>query len=292
MMTTKRNRLTEKSWLEFGKKLLPEEGISAQNELPQEEFLEVCQSGKDDFMKYIHEHLLSHGNRILDGGLVDLEYKFTESEFVHPPKTTQKIIWDVFRSEPDERLYSCGCWGYVVIRMIEANCIEPCYLAVDWDGASETGAFVLDNAIANPDAKMDDCVRRVLRSMCNPAPRGKRIVFNDFHIGKSYWRWHWAHRMSQHISLSVDQILEVLDEKYYAEFSAKMHSSKSYVGSKNTLGGLLLFLAQEQKAQREITGKQLREIIDNIDSMSAWKAIEMQDPQTNKKEIEQIARGL
>ena len=288
MMTTERSRLDEQAWVDFGKNLLHEKAGSAQNN-----FLDACLSGKEGFMEYIHEHLLSPGGNVIGNGLADLAHNFSEREFLHPPKSTQQIIWNAFQSEPSEHLYSCGRWGYAVIRMIETGRIEkPCHLASNLNGTSETGIFAIDNAMKNPDTKMDDCVRRILRSMCNSEPRGKRIVFNDFHIGKSYWRWHWAHRMHQHIGLNFDQTLEVLDEKNYAEFSAKMHSSKSYISSEKTLGGMLLFLAQEQKAGRKTAGVQLREIIDNIGYLSAWKAIEMQDPQTNKKEIEQIARGV
>jgi len=286
MMTTERSRLDEQVWVDFGKDLLHEKAGSAQND-----FLDACLSGKEGFMEYIHEHLLSRSGHVLDGGLVDLEHNFSEREFLHPPKSTQQIIWNAFRSESIEHLYGFGRWGYAIIRMIETDRIEPCYLASNLNGTRETGLFAIDNAMKNPDTKMDDCVRRILRSMCNFAPRGKRIIFNDFHIGRSYWRWHWAHRMHQHIILDFDQILEVLDHINYGEFSAAMHTSRgqSYIGSENTLGGLLLFLEQEKKAQRKT---HIRNIIKNIGYLSAWKAIEMQDPQTNKNEIEQIARGL
>ncbi len=289
MMTTERCRLDEQAWVNFGKHLLHEKGGPAQND-----FLEVCLSGQEDFMKYIHEHLLSYSDRVLDDGLVDLlGDNFTEREFLHPPKTTQEVIWETFRGESKEKLYSCGRWGYVIIRMVETDRIQPNHLASNLNGTTETGLFVIENAMKNSDVEKDKCVRRILRSMCNSEPRGKRIVFNDFPIGKSYWRWHWADRMHQHIGIPFNQALDVLDEQNYAEFSAKMHTSKkSYIGSENTLGGMILFLAQQQNAARKITGSQLGKIIDNIGYLSAWKAIEMQDPKANKKEIEQIARTL
>ena len=289
-MTNEHARLNEQAWAEFGKTLLHKKGSPEQSE-----FLAACLSGKKDFMAYIHEHLLSDGDHILDGGLVDLRHNFTESEFLRPPKTTQQVIWDTFKNESIERLYSCACWGHVVIRMIEAECIEPCYLASNLNGINETGEFVIDNALKDSDAKkMDDCARRILRSMCNSEPRGKRIVFNDFPLGKSYWRWHWAHRMHQHIGLSVPQTLEILDEKNYGEFSASMHSAKgqSYISAEKTLGGLLLFLAQEQSAKRTVIGKRLRDIINNIGYLSAWKAIETQDMKANQEDIEQIAKSV
>ena len=293
-MTTERTQLDEQVWVEFGKDLLYEKGSSA-----QARFCEACLAGKEDFMGYIHDHLLSRSDHVPGGGLVDLQHEFTEKEFLRPPKTTQEAIWDAFKNEPIERLYNCACWGNVVLRLIEAGYIEPCHLASNLNGINETGAFVIDEALKESDAekmekKMDDCVRRILRSMCNPEPRGKRIVFNDFPLGKSYWRWHWAHRMHQHIGLSVPQTLEILDEKNYGEFSASMHSAKgqSYISAEKTLGGLLLFLAQEQSAKRAVIGKRLRNIINNIGYLSAWKAIETQDMKANQADIEQIAKSV
>lgn len=287
-LTTERKRLSEHAWSAFGKALLKDKGGPK-----QKEFLKACLSGKHDFLEYCRAHLFSDSHAVLDGGLVDLqlpEKKFSESQFLlRRLEDTQKIIWNAFKGEDVEMLYSCGCWGYAIIRMIERDLIEPPYLAAEANGIQKTGSYLLDKAIESGGTKMDLRVRRVLRSMCNPAPRGKRIVFNDFHIGKSYWRWHWAHRMSQHINMSDVQIRGILDEGYYGDFSAKMHTSKSFISSENTLGGLLLFLAEEQQNQRAVD---IEKIIDNLSYLSAWKAIEMQDPQANKKEIEKIAGSM
>ena len=74
----------------------------------------------------------------------------------------------------------------------------------------KTGVYMLDSALnSNDGKKIDDCVRRVLRSMgCPPAGRGKRIIFNDFYLGKAYWRWNWADKMSNEINLSFEDILK------------------------------------------------------------------------------------
>ena len=122
--------------------------------------------------------------------------------------------------------------------------------------------------------------------MCNPEPRGKRIVFNDFYLGKTYWRWRWADKMSD--IMKPNLTLQILDEKYYAGFSAKMHTRKSYISSKNIFGGLLLFLEKN----KEIGRKKLEAIIDQIGYLSVWKALEAQTPQSNQKEIEKIAERL
>jgi hypothetical protein len=150
---------------------------------------------------------------------------------------------------------------------------------------------MLDNAInSNDGKKIDDCTRRILRSMGNSAPRGKRIVFNDFYLGKAYWRWNWANKMSREINLSFKEVLNTLDEKGYTEFYQAMHTGggKSYISQTNILGGLLLFLNKNP----EILVKNIKKIIDIISYLSAWKAIEVQSPELNKQEIQIIANNL
>ncbi len=183
----------------------------------------------------------------------------------------------------------CGFWGNVIIELIKNDCIRPDYLASNLNGVNETGIYMLDNAINSADSKkIDDCVRRILRSMSNPAPRGKRIVFDDFYLGKAYWRWNWANKMSLKINLSFDEVLNTLDEKGYGKFSEKMHSAKSYISQTNALGGLLLFLNKNPATLVKTIGT----IIDTISYLSAWKAIEVQSPELNQQEIELIASDL
>ena len=91
---------------------------------------------------------------------------------------------------------------------------------------------MLDKALNSSDKKdIDDRVRRILRSMCNPAPRGKRVVYDGFYLGKAYLRWYWAHTMSEKINLKPREILQVLNAKSYGKFAGKMHSGKSYISS-------------------------------------------------------------
>ncbi len=269
----------EIAWSKFGQNLLREE------DQKKEQFLDACKSGKNDFLGYIDERLLSYD--VKGGELIDWNRKLTESEFHGPPPCTQEFIWKALKNVPFEILQRCGFWGYVIREMIESSSIEPIYLA-DRDQ--------IDKALKGGKSKIiDDACRRILRSMCNPAPRGKRIVFNDFYLGKAYWRWYWAMQISElNLDLEFKDILEIFDEKYYSQFAAKMHSSKgqSYIGSKNILSGLLLFLKQRKDIDKKITGPCLNKIINNIAYLSAWKAIEIQDPVSNQKEIEEIAKQI
>lgn len=285
---TEYKRLDEKAWLEFGKNLLAEKDSEK-----QKEFLQICRSGKDGFLKYMHEHLLFGEDDIIDGEHIALKYKFSEREFLHPPKGTQQVIWDTFKDVPDEMMASCGFWGYTIIDAIKSDYVAPDYLAAELNGVTKTGIYVIDAAQKSKEL-IDKCVRRILRSMCNPAARGKRIVFNDFSLGKTYWRWQWARKMSgrSYIDLEFDHVLKILNENYYAAFSGKMHSGKSYISSEKVFGGLLLFLEQKKSNEEEIKGKKLAKIIDQISWLSAWKAIEMQESNLTQIEIQKISENL
>ena len=277
-------RFDETAWGGVGKALLKDKGSEK-----QVKFLNACKLGKDSFLEYIKTSLPD--SNIIAGRLVNFTYKFTENEFICPPRNTQEEIWNAFRDISDEVAYKCGFWGHIILRMIEDGNIQPDYLASKLNGINDTGSYIIDKALKSDDKReIDDCVRRVLRSMCNPEPRGKRIVFNDFYLGKAYWHWYWADKMSKLIDIKRDGILKILNEKYYAAFSEKMHSGKSYIGSENILGGLLLFLRQQaQSQQAQITDKELIKIIDLIAYLSVWKALEAQEPESNQKEIRKIA---
>lgn len=281
---TEYKRINEKAWHDFGKDILTEKGSEK-----RQEFLRACQAGKDAFLR--HVSAVYTGDDVIGERDVGFGYKFSRGEFRHVPRDTQRIIWDTFKDIPVDAVSSCGFWGHVVITMIENDLIEPEFLASGSNGDAGSGGYVIDKALRSDNEKqMDICARRILRSLCNPAPRGKRIVFNDFYLGKVFWRWRWSDRMSGVINLQRDDILKILDEKYYAAFSAKMHTGKSCIGAENILGGLLLYLKSVNK--KKVGGKMLGKIIDHISRLSVWKAMEMQSPTLNRKEIQAISKVL
>jgi hypothetical protein len=285
---TEYKRIDESAWSEFGKQLISSKNKGSDEQI---EFLQVCRNGKEGFLNYLDEKLLSDKAVIIGGKGVFFDHQFTEAEFRFPPADTQQIIWNTFEKVGRENMGLCGFWGNIIINMIRHDRITPNYLASNLNGVNETGIYRLDDAINSDDnKKIDDCVRRVLRSMCNPAPRGKRIVFNDFYLGKAYWRWNWANKMSNKIPLNFDEILGTLDEKGYTEFYQAMHTGggKSYISQTNTLGGLLLFLNKNP----ETLVKNIKKIIDLISYLSSWKAIEIQSPELNQQEIALIANNL
>ena len=290
---SERKRYPRQRWHDFGNRLKKIKGGSEQRE-----FLEACLS-RDDFIEYMNEYLPMDG---IDGdsALGKFDHQFTELDFIDPPKSTQKYIWEAFAptDEGDDELYEdCCFWGVVIREMIERELIEePSWLAA---GASDThngaGQDNIDNALSaegeDEDTVMDKRVRRVLRSMCNPAPRGARIVFNDFSLGKSWWRWRWAERMSGLLDMERDDILTgPLTRGNYASIAAKMHTGRSYLSPDNVFGGLILFLRDPQGAQ--LPGKHLEKVIDELAAQSAWQAIELRPAADNRNEISKLHRAL
>lgn len=281
----KYKRIDENIWHGFGKAILAEKGSE-----DQREFLRACRAGKDSFLRYVSA-VCPVDDNVVGEQDVGFKYKFSKGEFRHVPRDTQQVIWDAFQNIPVDDVSSCGFWGHVVITLIDNDMIEPEFLATGSNGDAAAGSYVIDKALQSDNEKqIDDCTRRILRSLCNPAPRGKRIVFNDFYLGKAFWRWRWSDRMSGVVNLQRDDILKILDENYYAAFSAKMHTGKSCIGAENILGGLLLYLKNVNK--KKVGGKRLGKIIDHISRLSVWKAIEIQSPTLNKKEIQAISKVL
>ena len=299
---TNYKRFDESVWAKFGKGLLNKNDPNLLE--TQTEFLQVCLAGKAEFLNYLNEHLYSQDGAVVGDTCVLCEHGFSENEFCLPPPGTQKIIWDTFKEIDEEMKFLCGFWAHIIVEMLKNKKIEPSFLAARPNGgpSNPQGQSVIDEVLQLLDKqktndklkkKVDDCVRRVLRSMCNPEARGKRIVFYDFHMGKSYWCWHWAHTMSSdkmhsHLGLSFEQVLDALSATNYPVLSAKMHTGRSYISAPNNLGGLLLFLTQAEK----LAGTKLRQIIDRLSYMSAWKAIELQTPTANQQEIQNIANNL
>ena len=290
-MVSGRKRYPRQKWYNFGKQLPERRG-----EDKRQEFLKSCLS-RDDFLRYMDEYLPMDG---VDGdsALGEFNHRFTELEFIRPPlETTQEYIWEAFELENDsgdEELYAdCCFWGVVIREMVERNVIETTWLATeDRDTCNGAGHNNIDNALSaeGEDGKIN-CVRRILRSMCNPAARGARIVFNDFPLGKSWWRWRWAERMAGVLNIERNDILEgALKGSNYASIAAKMHSGRSYLSHDNVFGGLILFLRDPQGAQ--LPGRRLGKVIDELAAQSAWQAIELRPPTDNRNELSKLHRAL
>ena len=273
-------RLDSKLWNNFGNRLLEGKDLDTQTE-----FLEACKS-KDSFLKYINDELQIE--KLDFGSSVGFDYQFTEAEFCSPPEDTQKTIWQTFSQFKLSRhdMSDVCFWGRVMLDLIDKSSFKPEWLAANSNSASEEGVYSIDSALkSQEEKKLDKCVRRVLRSLCNPKPRGKRIVFFDFPLGKSWWRYYWADRMSKHIELDFEKLLEILDLANYQVLAERMHSNRSYISFPNIFGGLLLFL---DTTSESINSKTLEKIIINLAYLTIWKSIEMQCPYLICDEIDKI----
>ena len=261
--------LDSKLWNDFGDRLLQKNDVTR-----QKKFLAACTS-RDIFLKYLRSELQTD-NFGFDS-LIRFDYQFTESEFFSPPEDTQKTIWERFNKfNLSPICMSDECyWGRVMLDLIERGKIEPEWLAANSSNTSE-GAQLIDHALkSHKEKEIDTCVRRILRSLCNPRPRGRRVIYSDFPISRSWWRYYWAHWMSDHLELELERILEILESSIYHMLAERMHSGRSFISFPNIIGGLLLFL---DKAQEPINTDALRQITNKIAYLIIWKALEMQNP--------------
>ena len=289
-----RKRYPRQEWYEFGKLLLQRRGGSEQRE-----FLEACRC-REIFLEYLNR-LLPLEKVQGESALGGFDYKFAELEYIEPPiEPTQKYLWNSFRpidGDGGEEIYADGCfWGVVVREMVERYFVDAPWLAANvGDTHPDSGLTNIEEALEeegdNSAKAVDNCIRRILRSMCNPAPRGARIVFYDFPLGRSWWRWHWAERMADFLSIERDDILQlILTGATYELIAAKMHSGLSYLSPENVFGGLILFLQDQRDAP--LPRKRLRKVIDELARQSAWRAIELRPPAENRDDLERLHRGL
>lgn len=276
-------RLNSESWAKFGERLLNKNDTS-----PQIEFLRACRS-KDSFDTYVSNRLQTENSKT--GSSIVFPHRFTQNEFYYPPEDTQKTIWETFKDFPHESMSDVCFWGHVMLDLIKNDSFEPAWLAANSGGISEDGEFVIDMVLKSPEEveKIDKCVRRILRSMCNPQPRGKRIVYFDFPLGKSWWRYYWADKMSKHIDLDFKCILEIMDLSSYQALAERMHSNRSYISFPNVFGGILLFL---DKTSDSVNSKTIGKIANGLAYLIIWNSIEMQKPNLVCEQINNIYESI
>ena len=268
----------EKSWSEFGKNLLWEKGSDR-----QKAFLTAC-LGRDTFIEELNQNLhLEQGS-----SNIPFDYTFTEAEFRQPCPEAEQAIWKAFQGIDEETASDDRFWGAVVFKMIKARQIKPAWLAADSGEEEDEGgqriARVLDSG-----KEIDDCTRRVLRSLCHRGPRRKRVIFYDFSLGKVWWRRHWAQKMVELLRKDEEKLLGILNATSYKTIAEKLYSGRSYLGMENVFAGLLLFMCEHP---HPVKGGQLKAIIDSLAYLASWKAIELQPPEENCKEIRRIWRDI
>ena len=270
--------LNSESWADFGQRLLTKNDASTQIE-----FLEACRS-RDSFSAYI-SNTLKPKNLNFDTSIF-FDHRFTQNEFFSPPEDTQKLIWDTFNQYPHEFMSDNCFWGGIMLELIDNCDFEPAWLAAN---NGEDGDYSIDMALKSPEniKSIDNCVRRILRSMCHPRPRGKRVVYFDFPLGKSWWRYYWANKMSEHISVDFERILEIMDPSIYQALVERMHSSRSYISFPNVFGGMLLFL---DEIPDSVNHKDIGKIANHLAYLIIWNSIEIQEPKLICKQISLVSR--
>jgi len=249
----------------------------------QIKFLKACRGGNEIFLKYLQPFILKSEALVgKESAFVDIQ--LTEREFRNPPEDTQEQIFDSFKDYPSESLSYNGFWGYFIINLIKTNAIQSSYLAANTGNNNQSGLTCLDYALKDPSNDkdlVDSTVRRVLRSMCNPAPRGKRILFNSFVIGSSFWRWNFANLVSLALGREIEEVLSILNTEMFNQISELVHANDSWLSHKNVLAGVVLY----REKYRNIKVGSFKYNVGKLRYMSPWKAIELQSPDENFNDL-------
>lgn len=288
-MSRPSRRIKEDAWDKFGKNLLLKHNENATEE--QISFLLACRKGKDSFLEYLAP-FLEDENNFVNGVNPNPDLYLTENEFRYLPENTQDEIFKYFKAIPSEELNYTGFWGNVIIGLIERDRIKAHFLAAGNLGKSsrdQSGNWNIDYALNTGDKDIIDlATRRVLRSLCNPAPRGKRIIFKDFILGMSLWRRIFADRVSRAVNQDMEEVLSVLDSKVWIAISEDMHSGLSFISHQNILSGIVLYREQSP----EITLKSFGILVKRLRYLSPWKAIEVQSPEGTKSDLELLHQQM
>lgn len=292
-------QLNSEVWNDFGYELLDKS-----NKKERRNFLLACRDGNDAFLDYVEAKMHANKNEqtiIGDKQTKNIKQfqKLTECEFRYTPKDVQEKIWNCFSlvsNDDNEILYYCGYWGYICLEMLKNGSISSPMLARRTN-SKLLGLTEIDNAItAGPNDKaFDDCIRTVLRSLCNKAPRGERDVFEYHPLSKSYWCWKWSELISENlhklsnVKRTPKYIRELLfNRNFYNTIATKMYSGRSYISSINLLCGLFLFIDERLNNDEKLTPTSISNVIYMLSYTSALRALEIQKPDDNKKIIDII----
>ena len=253
------------TWHDFGS-LTIEEGN--QGQYNRNKFFEACKD-KNNFLNYIN---------IPPSGETPppiLTKKLTEREFIKPPEEIQRQIYDIYKDISDQYKHDPTFWLYVHLEMIKEDIIEPSFLANDdrFNG-KQTLDFLTNNYEGNVQDR-NNMVRKILRRLCNTAPRGKRTLSNpnDCPISGVYWRQALIARIEQASDsrLKAKEIANRFTMNLYVEICGRLFSGKSYYGDPRILAGLVIFLKQKPGIKKET----VKNLLEGIGKIIAWKAIDM-----------------
>ena len=167
-----------------------------------------------------------------------LPVKLTERQFLDPPWETEVRIYETWKELSTGIAARPGTWTSIHLALIEAEIIEPSFLAADSNSLGQSGKWVIHEALRSNEGELvDKCVRSILRRMGGiPAVRGYRTSFVDCPIAKAWWRHRYAQgardSFLNHGDVTLKDLSNVLrHSKFWTEFIDSMMRRLTIIGS-------------------------------------------------------------
>ena len=270
-------------WYGFGNRLIHKKSLRT-------DFFEACKN-KKDFLVFLENYLKKPSG---DKPPPILKDKLTEESFIKPPPNIQQKIYDIYKGIPDQYVHDHTFWLCVNIEMIKKSIIKSSFLANSKAFKGEQNLQRVTEG-STDDQNSDDIVRRILRRLCNAAPRGHRtlISLNDCPISAAYWRQALISLIRQasetsETRLKEEEISSQLDTDQYNNICDSLFSGKSYYGNPRILAGLVIFLKNQEDKPKN---KEVKDLLKDMGKIIAWKAVDLLDIDEISKEFD-ILRNM
>ena len=272
-------------WHVLGNRLLEKKSGNEDKNNIRTDFFEACKN-KGNFLAFLENHLKKPSG---DKPPPILETKLTEPEFIAPPSKTEEEIYRIYRDIPSQYVHDHTFWLCVNIEMIKEEIIEPSFLA-NYNQLNGKQNLQKVTEKSTDDKYFDDVVRKILRRLCNAAPRGSRTLIspNDCPISAAYWRQALISLIEQETKtrLTREEISSRLDTKRYKNICDSLFSGKSYYGNPRILAGLVIFLKEKNKPKN----KEVKNLLKAMGKIIAWKAVDLLDINEIAKEFSLLSK--
>ncbi len=240
----------------------------------QRKFLSVLRSSSD-FSEWVRKQVsIEQGE-----SLPVLEEPLTEAEFQEPPKSTEKQIFDTWRSIAPADACRVTFWGLMTLRHVESGIIQSSFLAVN-GGPSPAGLERIDRVLKEGNEKdVDSVVRRALRLMSGlPEARGNRSVYVNCPLARAWWRRYLANEICESTGAVLTDVLKVLghSQQYWEELINLVVSRNSVLGDVKIRTALIWALSEfvnEEGSKHLFQGKAIKWLQRLIGIRLAWQEL-------------------
>ena len=208
-----------------------------------------------------------------------LEENLTESEFKEPPRSTERQIFESWRSISPASACRVTFWGFMVSRHIEEGRIQSSFLAAN-GGSLPGGLERIDRVLQDGNEReIDGAVRAALRRLSGlPEARGNKSVYVNCPFARAWWRRYLAHEVCEKTGARLAAVAKVLgySQQYWEELINLVVSRNSVLGDGNVRTALIWALSEwvnEEEKEPLFKANVLKKIRRLIGVRSAWQEL-------------------